>query len=176
MGRPVHHGRVQLDDALLVRQAAIADGHIVGIVFDQRHSGNDSLERIGSFDNLPVSQARRFQTVHRRNDFDHTRVPELAWRLAVGTRLGGWAIEWLPAAANDNAARPPPNSDKKRRRDGSLGCSTMRISPPVGCGKSTRWPTDGMRYRRASSQGKWAAPSPAGKRNLACEPRLLAPT
>ncbi len=47
-GEPVHDAGVQLDLALLVGQAAVSDAHVLGILLDDVHAGNDGVERLSA--------------------------------------------------------------------------------------------------------------------------------
>ena len=46
MGRPVHHGGVEFDNAFLVRDAAVADRVIAEVGLDNRDSGDRGIQRI----------------------------------------------------------------------------------------------------------------------------------
>ena len=48
VGRPVHDRGVELDDAVLVRQPAVADRHVVRVVLDDVHAGDHGVEGIAA--------------------------------------------------------------------------------------------------------------------------------
>ena len=48
VGRPVHDGGVELDDAFLVGDAAVADGLVVRVGLDDRDPGDRRVERVGA--------------------------------------------------------------------------------------------------------------------------------
>ncbi len=69
--RPVHDAGVKLDLAFFVGQPAIADGIIVGIVFDNSDSGDDRVKRVATFFKNVHPAAKRVDPV-RTGDDDRT--------------------------------------------------------------------------------------------------------
>jgi len=48
VGRAVHDGGIEFDDAFLVRDAAVADGPVLRIGLDDRDAGDRRVERVGA--------------------------------------------------------------------------------------------------------------------------------
>jgi hypothetical protein len=49
--RPVHNGCVELDNAVGIREAAVSHAGVVGIEFNNIHTGDDGIEDIRSCSN-----------------------------------------------------------------------------------------------------------------------------
>ena len=56
----MHAAGVQLDFAFFVRQAAVADGVVVGIVFDDGDRRDDRIERVAALSECPCPLRRAF--------------------------------------------------------------------------------------------------------------------
>ncbi len=64
----VHDGSIELHDALFVRDAAVADRHVIGIVLDDVDARDDGVQRIAPrLQNVP-RLLDRLETVCRRDD------------------------------------------------------------------------------------------------------------
>ena len=59
----VHDAGVEFDDAVFVRQTAVTDGMIVGILFDDVDAGDGSVERVGALAHQVDSLLRGWESV-----------------------------------------------------------------------------------------------------------------
>src|SRR5262245_37853755 len=96
--RPVHHARVQLDLAIFVRQSAIANGVVVGVILDDVDARDHRLKRVSALFQHPhhefdateaarLDAALRHVCAVRAGDYHRTRLTQggrliLYWRFA----------------------------------------------------------------------------------------------
>ena len=66
--RAVHNGSVQFDHALFVGQAAVADGIVVGVVFDLGDYGENGIERVAATFQEVHSVVQMLQAIGRGDD------------------------------------------------------------------------------------------------------------
>ncbi len=85
---PMHNAGVEFDFAFFVGQAAVADGVVVGIVFDHGDGGNDGIKRVATFFENVHAAAKR---VHSVGAGDNDRALALRGRRdsALAIRHGG---------------------------------------------------------------------------------------
>ena len=101
--RPVHDAGVELHHSFLVGDAAVADAHVVRVVLDQVHPGDDRVQRVHALLHPRQRQLRRLQPVRRADDD----------RPGAGRATSGSGGDpWAEAANGASAAE-----ERKRRRE-----------------------------------------------------------
>ncbi len=110
--RPVHDAGVKLDLAFFVGQTAVADGIIVGVVFDNGDGRNDGVKRIAAFFENVHAAAQRVDSV-RAGDDDRTLALRGGRKSAPAIARGGGKRRPFEQIAHAGGSAPGKRSKKE---------------------------------------------------------------
>src|SRR5258705_1597149 len=108
----MHHAGVKFDFALLVGQPAVADGIIVGIVFDNRDSRDDRVQRVATLLEDVHAAAKRVDSVSAGDD---QRALTLGSRRGRALRIArGGGLRGRVVKGSYSCGRPAGQRGKKK--------------------------------------------------------------